>query len=66
MGGVNNYLRIFVKDVKLKEQNISIETAKSVQFNIKVTPEFADNPKISWQSKDNTVASIDDSGIITV
>lgn len=58
-------LRILVKNIKLKEQNVSIEVGKSARFNVKVTPELADNPKVSWQSGKDAVASVDTSGTVT-
>ncbi len=58
-------LRIPVKDVKVKEQNVSIETGGTAHFNVKVTPELADNSEVSWQSGKNTVASVDASGTVT-
>lgn len=58
-------LQITVKDVKLKEQNVSVEVGKSAHFNVKVAPELADNPKVAWKSGKDTVASVDASGTVT-
>ncbi|MDE6434394.1 MAG: Ig-like domain-containing protein [Lachnospiraceae bacterium] len=55
-------LRILVKDVKVKEQNVSIETGKSRTLTAKVTPDLADTSGLSWKSGDSAVVSVDDFG----
>lgn len=57
-------LRIYVKNVKLKEQNVSIEVGKSRSLNATVTPGLADNPGLTWKSGNNAVLTVDASGNI--
>lgn len=57
-------LQIFVKNVKIKEQNISLEVNKSQHLTAKITPALADNPGLSWKSGNDAVVSVDTSGNI--
>ena len=57
-------LRVFVKDVKIKEKQVSIKTGESTRFHAEVSPEIADDRGLTWRSGDAAVASVDASGMI--
>lgn len=57
-------LQIFVKNVKIKEQNVSLEVNKSQRLTATVTPALADNPGLTWKSGNDAVVSVDASGNI--
>ena len=57
-------LRVSVKDIKIKEQNVSIEVGESTHLNAKVAPDLADNPGLAWKSGNDAVVSVDASGKI--
>lgn len=57
-------LRVLVKDVKIQEQDVSIETGESRTLTVKVTPALAGTSGLSWKSGDSAIVSVDDSGTV--
>lgn len=57
-------LQIFVKSVKIKEQNVSLEVNKSQRLTATVAPALADNSGLTWKSGNDAVVSVDASGNI--
>jgi len=55
---------IYVKDVKIKEQNVSMEAGGSKRMNVKTAPALANNPGITWKSGNDAVLSVDASGMV--
>lgn len=51
--------------VELDEQSVSIEVGKSLQLTENVLPVKTTNKKCSWFSDDETLAKVDESGLIT-
>lgn len=55
--------------VKLKKIRISgdqqVQVGNSLQLNLSLTPHNATNTKIKWKSSKNSVASVDDNGLVT-
>lgn len=57
-------LRVLVKDVKVQEQNVSIELGGSRTLTTKVTPVLADISGLSWKSGNSAIVSVDDFGTV--
>lgn len=57
-------LRVFVKSVKIREQNASVGIGESTRLNGEVSPGIASSPDLSWKSGNDAVVSVDASGMI--
>ncbi|MCM1179920.1 MAG: Ig-like domain-containing protein [Clostridium sp.] len=57
-------LRVLVRDVKVKDQNISIKIDENRVLTAKVTPNLADTSGLSWTSGNSAVVSVDAAGNI--
>lgn len=55
---------IYVKDVKIKEQNVSMEAGGSKRMNVKTAPALANNPGLTWKSGNDAVLTVDASGMV--
>lgn len=54
-----------VKSIVLNKTSVQIETAKTVQLTVTVLPENAANQQIGWSSSDETIAKVDENGLVT-
>lgn len=57
-------LRVFVKSVKIREQNVSVGIGGSTRLSGEVSPGIASSPGLSWKSGNDAVVSVDASGMI--
>ncbi|MGN1131983.1 MAG: Ig-like domain-containing protein, partial [Ruminococcus sp.] len=53
-----------VEGVTLSNTTASIYTGKTVNLSATVTPENATAPQITWSSSDNSVATVDENGVV--
>ena len=56
---------VAVRTITLSDQSVRIAEGKTFQLEAEVLPENATNKKISWTSSDETVATVDQSGLVT-
>ena len=54
-----------VKYVEINQKNISLSKGESVKLEVSVSPADVDNKKVLWSSSDETVATVDESGLVT-
>jgi uncharacterized protein YjdB len=58
-------LPVAVTDISLDNTSVSMQVNESQQLTATVAPNNATNQNISWRSSDETVATVDDTGLIT-
>ena len=56
---------IDITGVTLDKTTLSLEKGKSMQLNNTVYPEDATNKEVSWKSDNETVATVDSTGLVT-
>jgi uncharacterized protein YjdB len=56
---------VSVSNVMISPGSKTLEAGTTVQLNVTVEPEEADNPSVIWSSSDSTVAKVDNSGLVT-
>ena len=56
---------VAVTDVALDKEEISVEAGKTEQLKATVSPSNASNKAVSWTSSDETVATVDQNGLVT-
>ena len=54
-----------VASVSLNESNLSLYTGKTATLTATVTPENATNKAVTWESSDDTIATVDNNGKVT-
>ena len=54
-----------VKSLKLSDNRLTMTVGKSKPIDAVLTPEFAYNNDVSWESSDNSVVSVSENGIVT-
>lgn len=54
-----------VTAIVLSTNSVEIEVDETYQLSYTILPQNADNQAITWSSADNTVASVNESGIIS-
>ena len=54
-----------VSSVSIEPSHASIATDETVQLTATVLPEAAENKKVSWSSGDESVATVDENGLVT-
>ena len=58
-------LRIPVESIVIDQTSAEILCEQKIQLNVKIDPDNATNKKILWKSSDESVASVDDTGLVT-
>ncbi len=58
-------LKIPVTGVSLNYTTAELRVKKTLQLTETVTPENADNQNVTWSSSDETIASVDEDGLVT-
>lgn len=56
---------IKVTGISLSNTNISIEVAEIIGLEAIVLPENATNKAVAWKSQDNSIATVDQNGVVT-
>lgn len=54
-----------IASVSLNESNLSLYTGKTATLTATVTPENATNKAVTWESSDDTIATVDNNGKVT-
>ncbi|MBR2546553.1 MAG: Ig domain-containing protein, partial [Erysipelotrichaceae bacterium] len=54
-----------VQSVSLEESQISVSRGEKAQLHVEIEPADADNLKLNWKSSDETVATVDENGLVT-
>lgn len=53
-----------VQDISVYPTSVQIDRGDSYPLTITFTPELPDNRKVKWESSDNSVATVDENGIV--
>jgi len=61
----NITVRKLVSDITLNETSATLNEGQSVQLTATVSPELADNKTLEWTSSNETVATVDQNGLVT-
>lgn len=61
----NVVVKQFVLDITLNKTKATLYVPETLQLEATVTPEDADNKKLTWSSSNPEVASVDQSGVVT-
>lgn len=68
-GSFKDTCRIFaganVTGIKIEHDNKQIDVGKSEKINVVISPSNATNKKVLWESSDETVAIVSESGVVT-
>lgn len=68
-GGVYATCAVTVKrlvtSIVISNTNLTVNVGKSLTLNASVTPSDASNTSVSWSSSDKSIASINESGVVT-
>ena len=54
-----------VRSIELSETELSLAPSVTKQLSANVLPEYAVNKALAWESNDETVATVDETGIVT-
>ncbi len=54
-----------VTGIQLEQTEAQIENHKTLQLNAAVVPAVTNNPRILWTSSDESVATVDENGVVT-
>lgn len=57
--------RVYVSDVTLKQKEEKLTAGETLQLSADVLPENATDKTFSWSSSDESVAKVDDDGLVT-
>lgn len=61
----NITVRKLVSDIVLNETEATLNEGQTVQLTATVSPELADNKTLQWTSSDDSVATVNQSGLVT-
>ena len=56
---------VAVTGVRLDYEDITVDVGGTWQLNATVEPEDAENKSVTWESSDETVATVDENGLVT-
>ena len=56
---------VAVKSVKLNKDSKTIEVGKTYDLDETITPNNATNKTLTWTSSDNSIATVDNNGVVT-
>ena len=59
------YVNVLVQKIDVDKQNISIEKAKQVKVSTDIQPLFAKDKNVTWTSKNEKIATVNNQGIIS-
>lgn len=64
---ITDYVRptIHVKSISVNPDHAEIERFSSIQLSATISPYNADNLGMTWSSSDNSIASVDQNGLVT-
>ncbi|MCM1356283.1 MAG: Ig-like domain-containing protein [Staphylococcus sp.] len=57
---------ILVSEIILEPETLELKIGKSSQLRAIVTPDYATNKELSWSSDDESVATVSQSGLVTI
>lgn len=64
-GGSTPSTPVAVESVSLDKSTLTIEAGQTAQLTATISPANADNKNISWSSDNNTVATVDGTGLVS-
>lgn len=54
-----------VEEIRLNHNNVTLPERESIQLQATIIPDNATNKNVTWKSSDNTVAVVNESGLVT-
>lgn len=57
--------KVFVSSLELNESEISLYTGDNATLEVTLAPEDADDKTVEWSSSDESVATVDENGVVT-
>lgn len=62
---VEELLPVAVEGVELASETVEIATGESTSLSYSILPAEAANPAVTWTSSDETIATVDENGLVT-